>query len=77
VCQLAYGMTTDMIDEYLKLGKPSVLECLEYYCANIIKCFGAEFLCRPTAADTQYLLAKADECGFSSMLGSIDYMHWQ
>jgi hypothetical protein len=25
--QLAYGITADMIDEYLKLGKLTVLEC--------------------------------------------------
>jgi hypothetical protein len=34
--QLAYGMTADTIDEYLKLGKTTVLECLEYYCSGII-----------------------------------------
>jgi hypothetical protein len=27
--QLAYGMTADTIDEYLKLEKTTVLECLE------------------------------------------------
>jgi hypothetical protein len=26
VCQLAYGMTVDTIDEYLKLGKSTALE---------------------------------------------------
>jgi hypothetical protein len=52
VRQLAYGMAADMIDEYLKLGKSITLECLEHYCACINECFGAEFLCRPTVADT-------------------------
>jgi hypothetical protein len=28
VRQLAYGMTADMIDEYMKLGKATALECL-------------------------------------------------
>jgi hypothetical protein len=28
VCQLTYGMTTNTIDEYLKLGKSTALECL-------------------------------------------------
>jgi hypothetical protein len=36
----------------------------------------AGFLRRPTVADTQHLLAKAEERGFPDMLGSIDYMHW-
>jgi hypothetical protein len=34
-----------------------------------------EFLCRPTVADTQRLLAKAEERGFFGMLGTIDCMH--
>jgi hypothetical protein len=51
------------------------LECLEYYYVNIIECYRAEFLRWPTIADTLRLLAKAEECGFPDMLGSIDYMH--
>jgi hypothetical protein len=68
-------MTVDTIDEYLKLGKTTALECLEYYCSCIIECFRDEFLRRPTVTDTQRLLAKAEERGFFGMLGSIDYMH--
>jgi hypothetical protein len=74
--QLAYGMAADTIDEYLKLGKTTVLECLEYYCLSIIECFRDEFFCHPTIADTQCLLAKAEERGFSDMLWSINCMHW-
>jgi hypothetical protein len=44
VHQLAYSMVAYMIYEYLKLGKSSALECLEYYCLGIIECFGAEFV---------------------------------
>jgi hypothetical protein len=58
--QLAYGMTAYTIDEYLKLGKTTTLECLEYYCSGIIECFGEEFLRHSTVADTQLLLAKAE-----------------
>jgi hypothetical protein len=75
--QLAYGMTADTIDEYLKLGKTTALECLEYYCSGIIECFGDEFLRCPTVTNTQRLLAKAENRGFPGMLGSIDCMHWQ
>jgi hypothetical protein len=59
--QLAYGMAADTIDEYLKLEKSIALTCLEYYCAGIIECFGAKFLHRPIVANTQRLLAKAEE----------------
>jgi hypothetical protein len=75
VRQLANGMAADTIDEYLKLGKSTALECLEYYCVDIIEYFRAEFLRRPTITDTQRLLAKAEETGFSSMLGSIYCIH--
>jgi hypothetical protein len=75
--QLAYDMVVDSIDEYLKLEKTIALDCLDYYCSGIIKCFGDEFLHRHTVADTQRLLGKAEERGFHGMLGSIDYMHWQ
>ena len=59
--QLAYGMAADTIDDYMKLGKSTALECLEYYCVCIIDCYGAEFLHWPTVADTQCLLATVEE----------------
>jgi hypothetical protein len=68
-------MATDTIDEYLKLRKSTILECLEYYCAIIIECFDAELLRRPTVADTQCLLPKAEEHEFPVILGSIGCMH--
>jgi hypothetical protein len=70
-------MTVDTINKYMKLGKTTTLECLEYYCSGIIKYFGDEFLRCPIVADTQRLLAKVEEYAFLDMLGSIDYMHWQ
>jgi hypothetical protein len=73
--QLVYDMTVDTIDEYPKLGKTNVLECLEYYCSDIIERFGDEFLRCPSVADAQRLLAKEEERVFSGMLESIDCMH--
>jgi hypothetical protein len=35
-----------------------------------------ELLRRSTVVNTQRLLVKANECGFSGMLGSIDGMYW-
>jgi hypothetical protein len=75
--QLADGITADMIHKYLKFGKSTSLEHLEYYWADIIECYGTEFLRRITVTDTLRLLVKVEECGFSGILGSIDYMHWQ
>jgi hypothetical protein len=75
--QLAYVMTADTIDEYMKLEKLSALDYLEYYCAGIIECFGAKFLRRPTVIDTQRLLGKTEERVLLIMLWIIDYMYWQ
>jgi hypothetical protein len=75
--QLAYDMTAYMIDEYMKLGKSTILKYLEYYCSGIIEYFWDEFLRRHTIADTQCFIAKTEEREFLSMLRSIDYMHWQ
>jgi hypothetical protein len=60
--QLAYDMTTDTIDEYLKLEKSTALECIEYYYSGIIECFEDDFLHRPTITNTQCLLDKTEEC---------------
>jgi hypothetical protein len=38
--RLAYGVYIYTIDKYLKLKKTTALECLEYYCSDIIECFG-------------------------------------
>jgi hypothetical protein len=73
--QLVYNMITDTIDEYLKLVKTTALECLEYYYLDIIECFGDEFLRHPIVADTQRLVAKAEEREFFGMLWSINCMH--
>jgi hypothetical protein len=73
--QLTYVIAVDTIDEYMKLGKTTALECLEYCCSGIIECFGDEFLRRHTIADTQRLLVSTEERGFFGMLGSIDCMH--
>jgi hypothetical protein len=64
-------MVANSIDGYLKLGKSTTLECLEYYCAGIIECYGNGFLRQSTVVDTQHLLAKTEE----RMLGSVDCMH--
>ena len=74
---LAYGAAADTVDEWLKLARQTSSECLEMFCEGIIHCYGEEFCRRPNVADTQRLLAKAEERGFPGMLGSIDCMHWQ
>jgi hypothetical protein len=72
--QLTYDMAANTIDKYLKLSKTIVLECLEYYCLDIIMYFGMSSS-HPTIADTQRLLGKTEEHEFSGMLESINCIH--
>ena len=74
---LAYGISADCIDEYLKIGESTSLQCLKKFAKGVIAIFGAEYLRKPTQADVDRLLAVGNERDFPGMLGSIDCMHWE
>lgn len=74
---LAYGTPADALDEYLKIGKCTSLECLDRFTQGVIEVFGGEYLRRPTSSDVECLLQVNESRGFPGMLGSIDCMHWR
>ncbi|XP_044428673.1 uncharacterized protein [Triticum aestivum] len=74
---LAYGTPADALDEYLKIGKCTALECLDKFAKGVIQVFGGEYLRRPTREDVERLLQVNESRGFPGMLGSIDCMHWR
>ena len=74
---LAYGIAADCVDEYLKIGASTALECLKKFAMAVIEVFGNEYLRKPTEADVHRLLQVADARDFPGMLGSIDCMHWE
>ena len=74
---LAYGIAADYVDEYLKIGESTTLECLKNFCAGVVQIFGQEYLRKPTQADVDRLLEVAEAHDFRGMLGSIDCMHWE
>ncbi|XP_022003869.1 uncharacterized protein LOC110901344 [Helianthus annuus] len=45
---LAYGNTTDINDEYLKMGEKTTRDSLEHFCRGIIDVYGARYLRMPT-----------------------------
>jgi len=74
---LTYGIVADCVDEYLKIGASTALECMKNFALGVIKVFGNEYLRKPTQADVDRLLQAAEARDFPCMLGSIDCMHWK
>ncbi|KAK2421786.1 hypothetical protein QL285_032376 [Trifolium repens] len=74
---LAYGSPADIVDEYVRIGESTTIECLERFVRGVNEVFGAEYLRRPNNNDVDRLLQMGEARGFPGMLGSIDCMHWE
>ncbi|KAK2353814.1 hypothetical protein QL285_091400 [Trifolium repens] len=74
---LAYGMAADAVDEYIKIGSTTTLECLRRFCKGIIRLYEQVYLRAPTQDDLQKILHVSEQRGFPGMIGSIDCMHWE
>jgi hypothetical protein len=74
---LAYGVPADNVDDYVRIGESTAVECLERFVTGVYTIFGPEYLRRPNNEDTERLLQIGGARGFPGMLGSIDCMHWE
>ncbi|XP_062087068.1 uncharacterized protein LOC133793812 [Humulus lupulus] len=74
---LAYGAPADYVDEYVRIGETTAIECLVNFVRGVNDIFGTEYLRRPNAGDIRRLLQIGEVRGFPGMLGSIDCMHWE
>ncbi|XP_058782080.1 uncharacterized protein LOC131656364 [Vicia villosa] len=70
---LAYGVAADAVDEYIKIGGTTALECLRRFCKGIIRLYEQVYLRAPTQDDLQRILHVSEMRGFPGMIGSIDY----
>jgi hypothetical protein len=77
ILMLAYGSPADIVDEYVRIGESTTIECLERFVRGVNEVFGAEYLRRPNNNDVDRLLQMGEARGFPGMLGSIDCMHWE
>ena len=68
VRMLAYGVTTDFMDEY-------AMENLKKFVIAMVDIFSEEYLRLPNNENIARLLAHGESCEFIGMLGSIDCMH--
>ncbi|XP_048502710.1 uncharacterized protein LOC125498529 [Beta vulgaris subsp. vulgaris] len=69
---LAYGMSADAVDEYLRLGRTNARTTLLKFTEGVIACFGEKYLRRPTNTNLERLLGQGERRGFAGMIGSID-----
>ncbi|XP_020272553.1 uncharacterized protein LOC109847733 [Asparagus officinalis] len=74
---LAYGVAADAVDEYIKIGGTTTMECLRRFCKGIIQLYEPVYLRAPTQEDLQRILQVSELRGFPGMIGSIDCMHWE
>ncbi|XP_028096765.1 uncharacterized protein LOC114296650 [Camellia sinensis] len=71
---LAYGVATDFMDEYVRIGESTAIESLKYF-VKAVDIFSNEYLRSSNSHDIAKLLVVGESCGFPRMLGSIDCMH--
>ncbi|XP_058758410.1 uncharacterized protein LOC131631656 [Vicia villosa] len=69
---LTYGSSTDIVDEYVRIGESTAIECLERFVRGVNEVFGAEYLRRPNNNDVEHRLQMVESRGFLGMLGFID-----
>ena len=74
---LKYGVSDDLIDEYVWIGETTALEILKNFVIAVIDVFSEEYLRKPNNEHIGRLLAHGKRRGFPGMLGSIDCMHWK
>ena len=74
---LAYGVSADAIDDYVRIGENTVIECFEKFVEDVILVFETEYLQKLNSNDVQRLLQMVEDHDFPEMIGSIDCMDWQ
>ncbi|OAD65790.1 hypothetical protein PHYBLDRAFT_71690 [Phycomyces blakesleeanus NRRL 1555(-)] len=51
ICQLAYGLPANSIDESFRMTESTAFECLKHFCAAVVSVFGNEYLRAPYEED--------------------------
>ncbi|XP_028085565.1 uncharacterized protein LOC114286576 [Camellia sinensis] len=74
---LAYGITADYMDEYLRIEESTALKSLKKFVKAIVVIYSDKYLRSPNNDDISRLLAVGESRDFPRMLGSIDCMYWK
>ncbi|XP_055586729.1 uncharacterized protein LOC129739346 [Uranotaenia lowii] len=75
--QLAYGMPSDAIDEYVRIAESTARQSMMEFCQTILDLYADQYLRSPNSADMKRLLETGASRGFPGMLGSLDCCHWE
>ncbi|XP_073152170.1 uncharacterized protein [Henckelia pumila] len=70
---LVYDVAGDVVDEYLRIGASTALECLKIFCRAVYDIFSEQYLRQLTREDVARLTAENARRGFLGMLGSIEF----
>lgn len=73
---LAYGVSADFLDDYVRLGESTIMLCMKKFCCAVIELYGDYYLRKPSDQDIKRILTENEKRGFPGMLGSIDCTHW-
>ncbi|XP_030931209.1 uncharacterized protein LOC115957123 [Quercus lobata] len=73
---LAYGVSGDLIDEYVRIGETTALESLKKFVTAVIDVFSEEYLRKPNNEDIARLLAHGERRGFPEAVASYDLWIW-
>ncbi|XP_074352047.1 uncharacterized protein LOC141691208 [Apium graveolens] len=71
---LAYGISADGVDDYVRIGESAVIKCLKRFVTNVILIFESEYLRNPNSNDVQRLLKMGEDYGF--LVASSDVWIW-
>jgi len=66
---LASGVAADSVDEYIKIGSSTTLECLRRFCKGIIRLYEQVYQRAPTQDDLQRILHVSEKQGFPGISG--------
>ncbi|XP_072087054.1 uncharacterized protein [Arachis hypogaea] len=61
---LAYGVAADAVDDYVRIGESTTIECLKKFVEGVISVFEDEYLRKPNQNDIRRLLQMVEGRGF-------------
>jgi hypothetical protein len=67
---LAYESPADIVDQYVRIGDNTSVECLERFVRGINEVFGIKLMRIPNNNDIDHLLQTGESRDFPDMLGS-------